>query len=403
LYRLPSVNAERLHAVVNAIEDEMSAVKMVGLLQQLRDSLQQLGSEPGQPSHQQSASDARTQLNEVLSTAPSNEWAASDHEALEELGVDDLVGQPLLDQIEEILSRNDMTPSAAATELDPIVQRVEQLQSAVTNLRNGLSFFAIGAEELAPGEFEIGFVIPRRAVKEDVELLGKEFIKLQQILGPFMELADSREAVRVRSISSSSFAAFLDSAPAVALMVASTVERLIAAYKNVLDIRISRQKLKEAGASDKTLKAAAADAEAAMGKEIGKVVTEMMRQAKHVEPGRKHELKMALKVSLNLLANRIDRGYSIDVRVGELPAAPDEDDAEARPESKEDRQKREVVEQVRRKQESLRFTNPAGEPILSLPEPTGDVGSTTGPKGSGSGSRTSPRGRGRSGPSRSSK
>lgn len=368
------MNAERLHAIANALYDELQEGGTVNLVTELRDSLRQSVNEPSAPGPQQQVSNLRGQLNERLSEAPSNGFSPAWHEALDEMGIADLVGERFRETIEAIFERNEITPSAAADELDPIVARITLLQGALENVRGAFEFLDIGGEDLEPGEVEIGFVIPREAVKEDLELLGKEFIKLQQILGPFAEIATgSREAVRVRTISSSSFAAFLESAPATAAIVATAVERLIAAYKNVLDIRLSRQKLKEAGASDKTLKSATTDAEAAMGKAIGKLVTELLTEAKDAEPSRRNELRVELKVSLNGLANRIDKGYSVDVRVGELPPPPDEDDPEAKPESKEQQERRKIVEQVQAKQESLRFTNLTGEPILSLPESTSDT------------------------------
>ena len=230
------MNAERLHAIVNALRDEMAEGETASL-QQLRDNLQQSVASPDAPGPQQEVSRLRTELNGRLSRAPSNEFSPAWREALDELGIADLVGNGLREQIEEVFMRNEITPSAAVSELDPLVERVQQLQSALENVDNGLSFFGIGADELDPGDIEIGFLIPRDAVKDELEELGKEFIKLQQILGPFLEIATgSREGLRVRSISSSAFGAFLHSYPAAALMIATAVERLIASYKNIMDI-----------------------------------------------------------------------------------------------------------------------------------------------------------------------
>lgn len=374
IIRISSVNAERLHAIANEIYEEMAEQNTPNRLTELRDALRQSVNEPGNADPQQQVSNLRRQLDDTLSDAPSNHFSPAWREALEEMGIAGLVGEDLGDRIEAIFERNKITPSAAADELDPVVDRIISLFAALENVRNGLSFLKIGAEELEPGEVEIGFIIPREAVKDELEELGKEFIKLQQILGPFLELTTgSREGLRVRTISSSAFAAFLDSAPAMGAMVATAVERLIAAYKNVLDIRESRQRLKEAGASDKTLKSAAADAESSMSTAIGTLVDELMREAAHVEQGRQNELRTELTVSLNAFANRIDRGYNVEVRVGELPPPPDEEDEDAEPESREDREKREIVERVHAKQESLKFSNAQGPPILALPEPKDPV------------------------------
>ncbi len=369
------MNAERLHAIANAIYDEMSSDDIVGVVAGLRDNLRQSVNEPNQPGPQQQVSALRTELGAKLSQASSNGFSPAWREALGELGIADLVGEQLRERIESVFEGNELTPASAVDQLDPIVERVQQLYSALENVRNGLSFLGVGAEELGPGQVEIGFLIPRGAVGE-LEALGMEFVELKKILGPFLEISTGhREELCVRSISSSAFGAFLDSAPAVALIVASTVERLIAAYKNVLEIRLAHQKLKESGTSDKALKTVAEDAEAKMGRDIQALVNELLKQAlPEIDKGRKNELRKELTVSLNALANRIDRGYSIEVRAGEIEPPADEEDEKMM--SAEERAKREIIEKVLEKQESLKFANVTGQPILTLPESTADASSS---------------------------
>jgi hypothetical protein len=42
---------------------------------------------------------------------------------------------------------------------------MQRLTEALDNLITAFDFFAIGAEALPPGEFEVGFLVPRPAVK----------------------------------------------------------------------------------------------------------------------------------------------------------------------------------------------------------------------------------------------
>ena len=175
------MNAERLHAIANAIYDEMSSDDTVGMITGLRDNLRQSMNEPNQPGPQQQVSTLRTQLSERLSQASSNGFSPAWREALDELGIADLVGEQLHERIESVFEGNALTPASAADQLDPIVERVEQLYSALENVRNGFSFLGIGAEELDPGQVEIGFIIPRGAVDE-LEALGMEFVELKKIL-----------------------------------------------------------------------------------------------------------------------------------------------------------------------------------------------------------------------------
>ena len=144
---------------------------------------------------------------------------------------------------------------------------------------------------------------------EDLDELGREFVKLNRILGPFLELSTgTREPIRIRSIASSAFEAFLHSAPATALILATAIERLISSYEKVMNIRLAHQKLKEAGASQKTLDSAEADAEATMGRDIKVIVEELLAEAPELEQGRANELRTELEQSLNALANRMTAG-----------------------------------------------------------------------------------------------
>jgi hypothetical protein len=338
-------------------------------MNELAQSLRQAVSEPNDPAHQQRVSALRTELNEVLASAPSNSFSPAWRTALEELGIADLVGEQLRIRIEQIFERNEITPSVAADEMTPIAEKVQELEVALDQVHSSFTFFEIGAEKLAPGEFEIGFLIPRDRVHDDLEALGNEFIELTRILGPFLEISTgSRGEVQVRSISSSAFGAFLESAPATALIVAGVLERLISAYKKVMDIRVAYQTLKEAKAKDKVLKEVAAEAEASMTNDIKAIVKDVLAEASEVEKGRANELRKELTVAINSLANRIDQGYIVDVRAPELPAE-DEEGQDGEP-GEEDPALREVTEKVRAKQESLKFANDTGQTILMLPEET---------------------------------
>ena len=85
------------------------------------------------------------------------------------------------------------------------------------------------------------------------------------------------------------------------------------------------------------------------------------------DPGRRNELEIEVTRSLNGLANRIDQGYSVDVRAGVEDAA---DDAPSQL-SEETQEHIRIVVQV---SPSLRLDRFGGAPSLSLTEapPSGD-------------------------------
>jgi hypothetical protein len=366
------MNAERLHAIANELKAELTASETPALMQQLIENLQAVVQNPTAPEPQQTLSSTRQQLEERLKDAPSNSWSPAWTLALDELGVADVVGDRLRERIEAVFDRNTITPSAAVDELNPIATRLAALDNALDQVMQGFQFFEIGAEVLEPGEFEVGFLIPRTEVANDIGNLGAEFRRIKGILGPFLELATgSRPDVAVRSISSSEFQVLLYGIPGATLMLAKALDYLVSAYQKVIEMREGRQKLKDAGASEETLKMAGRDADNTMGKEIDALVETLLAEADaRIDEARRNELRKELQDSLSALARRIDRGYVMEVRAGKLPAPPDEnEDGEAPP---DDERIREIADQILQMQARLNYSNLTGEPILQLPEAIDD-------------------------------
>src|SRR5688572_8175098 len=100
------MNAQRLHAIAVALHAELAQAETPALLQQLAAALRQVVEEPSQPSHQQTVSDTRKQLENVLAAAPSNEFSPAWRAAVDELGVAELLGERLQAQIRSIFERN---------------------------------------------------------------------------------------------------------------------------------------------------------------------------------------------------------------------------------------------------------------------------------------------------------
>jgi hypothetical protein len=363
------MNTERLHSIVIGVKAELDETQQGPLMQTLIQGLQAMGNiQPGQPptGPQEQVASARRELLARLSAATSNRYTPVERQELEELGIDDVLGDSLSRQIERIMSANEITPSAAAQQLEEPANKSNRLDNACDQLLQSFEFFGVGSEQLEPGEFEIGFVIPRKAVDSAVAELGLELTKINRILGPFLELSTgSRPDVPVRAIGSSDFQVLLYGVPSAALMLSKALDYLAAAYQKVVAIREANQQLREAGVAEATLGAVGAEADRMMEIEIERLIPELLEEGQsELDPGRRREITIELREALNALAKRIDRGYIIGVRAGEFPPLDEEQE-----ESEEDARTRRIVEQVLERQENLRYTNLSGEPILSLPEP----------------------------------
>jgi hypothetical protein len=363
------LNAERLHAIAIALRDDLAQTDAVSLLGQLAESLERQVQNPADASAQQQVSSIRQQLDEALSRAPSNDFSAAWQQALEELGVADLFGERLRETLKNIFERNEITPATAAEEARELSTRLTELSATLNNLVSALDALSIGAEELSYGEFEVGVLIPRAAVSNELKPLANELRELDRILLPFLELTTGeRPDYEVRSLSSSAFQVFLESPGATAAGIALAIERLVALYKQLLDIRLARKNLEEAGVPEERLDGVTQHADEHMSSGILQLVDELLeRFGERIDEGRRHELRMELTLSLTGMANRIDRGYHVEVRAGLPPPADDEEPDEGE-DGEPKSETRQHFDAVSASQEGLKFMKLSGPSILSLPD-----------------------------------
>ena len=359
------MNAERLHAVCLALQNEINQINIQNKLQQIVKSLQQIVNQPQQPQPQQQLSNVLTQFYEELSDSQSDGFSPAWRQSLEEIGGENLLGTALSERIKEIIERNQITPSAAHQELQQIQQEFERFKSGIDNTVTGLKSLNIGYEQLSPGECEVGVVIPRKAVNNQLDEFGKELQELNFILGTFSELSSgTRENYEIKSISSSDLGIYLAAIPPVAACIAHAAEKIIDLYKKLIEIRKHKAELKILGLKEKELKGITDHSNKIMKEGIESLTVEVVNNY-YVgnDDNRKNELSNAVKISLNKIANRIDQGFNIEVR-----AEPEEEPTEENGETDQQKKDRAFILKVIEASETLRFLNLEGERILSLPE-----------------------------------
>jgi hypothetical protein len=261
-------------------------------------------------------------------------------------------------------------------DLDEISQRLRRLVGALSQLKEGLADLGVGADELKPGEFEIGFLIPRAAVSNKLRALGAEFVRLEESLDPFVERATgTRPDLQVRAISSSGFQVLLSSPgpwrcasrqPSRAWSTSTKRSSTSASCSgNCRSRKTSRSRSSSRSRSTWT--------QGRRRRSAWSLTSSSVEFGGSIDEGRQNELRTYLRRSLNSLANRIGRGYSVSVRAG-LPAATPDDAPGEEPEgSDDDRQAILAAVLIASMQDSLRSVSPTGAPILELPEAATDI------------------------------
>ena len=196
-----------------------------------------------------------------------------------------------------------------------------------------------------------------------LEEFTSELKEIAFILHTMSEIATGKkEALEVKTISSTDLTIYLKLAPAVAACVAHAVEKIIGIYKQLLEIKKLNSELRKQGVPQERTAGVEDYANSVMKEGIEKISIEIINRFEKVkgDKGRKNELHNGLRISLNKIANRIDKGFHIEIRCEPLPETQDE--------SKKDKEKSDHLAVVQKATAQLQFFKFEGEPILQLPE-----------------------------------
>jgi hypothetical protein len=359
------VNVERLNEIATALRADLSRTDILSQLQQLVSALQNQVNQPGQPLYEQQVSQFYESLRAALAESAINSFSPTWHQVLEELGVADFLGEQLEYRISDIFSRNKITPTIAQQELQQILTKLQELMSSLDQLLAAFRQLQVDSEGLEQGDCEVGILVPRSFVDNRLDKFSDELAELNRIFGVFAEISTgSRPGFEIRTISSSALTIFLNAAPVVGACISVAIERIISLYKQLLEIRKLQGELKKQGMEKKDLKGIEDHANNLMEKGIETLVQDLLKEF-HVgqDIGRKNELSIELKYSLTKVANRVDRGFNIEVRMAE----PEETAAD----TETDEKQADAIKNYARihgASETLQFLRLDGDPILSLPE-----------------------------------
>src|SRR5207245_760518 len=158
--------------------------------------------------------------------------------------------------------------------------------------------------------------------------LSTELKELDRIIQTIREVATGETGpVEIRTVSSSDFFVFLAEHPAAAAALALIVERLINGYKTILEVRKLHGELSTL-MGKKSIKEVEKFAETEMTSTIKKIVDDVIKQYPKRDSARKNELTVALEKVLRKLADRIDRGFNVEIRIEPLQTTPEAEQSE---------------------------------------------------------------------------
>jgi len=246
--------------------------------------------------------------------------------------------------------------------LGEILTKLQSFKNALDQLVAAFTHYKIGSAELDPGEAEITLLIPRDAVHGKLEEFTEELEEMQFILNTFSEVATGHiDDLKIRTVSSSGLMLFLAASPVFGAIIAKVVDFVVGTYKKILDIKKLQLEIERLQLPDEITEKTKAHANTLMEAEIEKFTIEIVSEYhKGKDGGRKNELTNAVKISLNKIANRIDRGFNFEVRI-EPPDKPLEN-------AKQEKELQKAVGTIQGASENMQYMKLEGPPILALPE-----------------------------------
>lgn len=302
--------------VADLISD-LGATAVRERLSELNSALTNAVGAPTEPTYQQQVSEFRAASMAALRSSKVNQYPAAWTQYLIEMQIADTLGERLAQRIEDSFNSNQVTLATVAQEITVLAAELDRVHVALVETDSGLTGLNVGNDQLSPGEVELGFLIPRDAVREELGALGKEYIQLKLVIGPFLELATGgRPEIKVRGTSSSDFGLWLDVGVEVASIVGPAVAFLIERYKTLLDIRKLKAEIERLQLPEVAVEAAEQHATAQITDAVAELTeTIMTTYGENLNgPERTNEVRADLQFSLTEIARRIDLSYSIQVR-----------------------------------------------------------------------------------------
>lgn len=361
----------RFHAALECIKREYESKNILALLQQLQAALQQSVSQPTT----ETAKEFKIQyskLTTLLSSSDINTTTGTRKMIFENIGASKHLGDGLLVKIKRLISANQIVPANALSELNVLIQEITTFLTSINNIINEFESLEIEYEELNPGEFEGGISIPRSAISSNLEDLSKEFLNIDTFVKTVKEIVgDESTSASVKTITSTEWQIFIEYIPEAAACAALAVERIVALYKNHLEIRKLKMDMDERNLPESVTKP--------MQDYIDSIVKEKLREIgeevvdtcyKSDDEGRKNELKTKLTRSLRYVAKRIDHGatFETDASIPDKPT-PEEGSEENDEASLEKYNKlKELAEYVIQTKKEISRLERSEQPMLMLTE-----------------------------------
>ncbi|MGD0339696.1 MAG: hypothetical protein ABSB78_13020 [Bacteroidota bacterium] len=360
------MNAERLNAICKSLEGDFEKTKLLNRLKATVSSLREVVNQSNLGSQNQLAASLKD-LYSGLEQSAFNHYSPSWRQIVLELRGDIALGNDLKNTIVGILAENTITLSVALEKIESINKSLVDFKDAVSGISKGSNALGIGCEELEQGACEVGILIPRRYLHDKLDEFMAELREINIILLTFTEYTTGKKhPLEIRAVSFSDLLIYLSLFPPTAACLAKAVSWIVETYEKILQIRKIKLELKNMGLPEKSIAGITEHSNHVMKDEIEKIVVELEKEYCVInESGRRNEIQNGIRISLNKVANRIDKGFNVEVRMALVEHKEDAVDSKK---ANELEALTKHYNEIQKASQMLQFRRLEGESLLSLPE-----------------------------------
>ncbi|NTW78370.1 MAG: hypothetical protein HGB33_11485, partial [Syntrophaceae bacterium] len=169
--------------------------------------------------------------------------------------------------------------------------------------------------------FEVGLLMPEELTNNKIINVTKELNHWDRVFKTLTELTTgSADDTEISFVNNGSLEFFINNGPHIAVCLAFAVERIIKLYKNIVEIRSAKEKLKELGISTGEQRTIEKQEKDILNKGIDSIASDIVKEfaSKQIDGGRINELKVAMKGHVTYIVKCIGNGMTIEINPPEI-------------------------------------------------------------------------------------
>ncbi len=364
------MNVKQLDEFIALILADEKEVKVQEKLAALEKALEALANDPQDSAEQVAAKQAYDAFVDGVKNL-SNLYDYSDSDRLEEVGATPFFTAALVTPVAEAFVTSGMTPAVIHELVAKLRKERTDYLTQMNEVQAGFGYFKHDHDDDGTPEYgEIGFKVPRALFKNNLEGLIIELRAIRQIIRAFAELSTrSVPPIEVRQISTTDPLFFFGVVPDTLIAIAAAVSWALKSWKDLEQIRKLRAETAAIPAFSR------AEVEKIFGDKIRETVEKAVSdKVRELVPddgraGRRSEMQTAIRMALESLLARIERGMTIEIKALREPEKVEGETETARAKAmKAVNSHNTKIEELK---VSLVFPRPEPNPVTRLPAPPG--------------------------------